>query len=250
MLTSNFNAEYGNFSGGQVQVITKSGTNELHGSAFEFLRDTRLDARNFFAAERAKYDRNQFGGGLGGPIRKNQVFFFADYQGSRMTQGIETGLISVPSLQNRDGDFSDVAGSLTGTVNGQYWADLLSQKLGHTVTPGEPYYMPGCTRRGVRPAECAHSPACLVRAREDDAAVHSRAESGRPHLLDLGRQRDLRDDKGALRIDANSAGARSRRTTSPTITGWIIRIPRARAAPMCRDSMRSRWDGRSSPASA
>ena len=71
VLTSNFDAEYGNFSGGQVMVTTKSGTNKLHGSAFEFLRNTGLDARNYFAAERASYDRNQFGGTVGGPTRSD-----------------------------------------------------------------------------------------------------------------------------------------------------------------------------------
>src|SRR5208283_3180960 len=71
-------------------------------------------------------------------------FYFADYQGTRMTQGVDTGLISVPSLQDRTGDLSDIASSLTGSVNGQYWANQLSQKLGYTVNPGEPYYTPAC----------------------------------------------------------------------------------------------------------
>ena len=105
VLTSNFDAEYGNFSGGQVLVTTKSGDNQLHGSAFEFLRNTALDARNYFATDRATYQRNQFGGTVGGPIRKNKSFFFLDYQGTRMTQGQETGLLSVPSLAERSGNF-------------------------------------------------------------------------------------------------------------------------------------------------
>lgn len=144
VLTNNFNAEYGNFSGAQVLVTTKSGANELHGDAFEFLRNTNLDARNYFSPERARYDRNQFGGTLGGPVRRDKLFFFADYQGARMTQGVETGLISLPSLENRTGDLSDLESSLTGKVNGQYWANLLSAKLGYAVYPGEPYYTPGC----------------------------------------------------------------------------------------------------------
>ena len=130
VLTSNFDAEYGNFSGGQVLVTTKSGANEVHGSAFDFLRNTDLDARNYFANARAGYDRNQFGGTLGGPVRKDKVFFFADYQGARMTEGIDTGLIPVPSQANRTGNFLGNAASLSGTVNGQYWADLLTQRLG------------------------------------------------------------------------------------------------------------------------
>src|SRR6516165_208315 len=83
VLTSNFDAEHGEFSGGQITVVTKSGGNEFHGDAFEFLRNTNLDARNYFSPTRGTFDQNQFGGTLGGPIRKNKLFFFADYQGTR-----------------------------------------------------------------------------------------------------------------------------------------------------------------------
>ena len=75
VLTSNFDAEYGNYSGGQVVVMTKSGTNALHGSAFEFLRNTDLDARNYFSSDRAHVTiSNQFGGTLGGPVRPNKQY--------------------------------------------------------------------------------------------------------------------------------------------------------------------------------
>src|SRR6202171_3789025 len=144
ILTNNFDAEYGNYSGGVVNVVTKSGSNELHGSGFEFLRNTALDARNFFSPERSFYRQYQFGGTLGGPIRKNKLFVFGDYQGTRTSQGIDTGLIPVPSLANRSGNLSDQADSLTGSVSGPYLANLLSQKLGYTVAANEPYYTPGC----------------------------------------------------------------------------------------------------------
>ncbi len=114
VLTNNFDAEYGNYSGGIVNVVTKSGSNAFHGSAFEFLRNTDLDARNFFSPERGFYRQNQFGGTVGGPIKKNKVFFFLDYQGTRNAQGIDTGLIAVPTLAERTGNFSDAAGTLTG----------------------------------------------------------------------------------------------------------------------------------------
>ncbi len=205
VLTSNFDAEYGNFSGGQVLVTTKSGTNSLHGSAFEFLRNTDLDARNYFATERAKYDRNQFGATVGGPIRNNKVFFFADYQGTRMTEGVETGLISVPSMQNRAGNFSDLAGSLTGSVNGQYWANLLSQKLGYAVQPGERYYTPGC----VSSAQCV-LPNAQVPARALSAPAKALLpfipepnQGGSTFSTSAGNQ-NLGDDKGAIRIDGNT----------------------------------------------
>ena len=205
VLTNNFNPEYGNFSGGQVLVTTKSGANSLHGSAFDFLRNTNLDARSFFASERAQYDRNQFGGTLGGPLRREKAFFFADYQGTRMTEGIETGLISVPSLPNRSGDFSDSPGVLSGTVNGQYWADLLSRKLGYAVQPGEPYYETGC----------ASSQQCVLpNARIPRRAWSAPAEALLPYIpkptlgdntfTTSAYNETLRDDKGAMRLDANS----------------------------------------------
>jgi hypothetical protein len=98
VLTSNFDPEYGNYAGGIVNAVTKSGANDLHGSAFEFLRNTNLDAKSFFATQRDTYDQNQFGGTLGGPIKKDKAFFFGDYQGTRTTQGLDTGLVTVPSL--------------------------------------------------------------------------------------------------------------------------------------------------------
>ena len=145
VLTSNFDAEYGNYSGGLISVVTKSGTNQLHGSAFEFLRNTDLDARGFFDPSRAPYIQNQFGGTLGGPIKKDKIFFFGDYQGTRNIQGIETGLLPVPSLADRTGNLSDLASALTGTVQGSYAASLLTQRLGYGVSTGEAYYTPGCT---------------------------------------------------------------------------------------------------------
>ncbi len=134
VLTNNFDAEYGNYSGGIVNVVTKAGGNQIHGSAFEFLRNTDLDARNFFSPERSFYRQNQFGGTVGGPIKKNKIFYFADYQGTRTAQGIDTGLIAVPTLAERAGNFGDAASSLTGAVSGPYLANLLSQKLGYAVT--------------------------------------------------------------------------------------------------------------------
>src|ERR1700731_985370 len=83
LLTNSFNAEYGRFSGAIVNVITKSGTNEIHGSLYEFLRNEKLDARSYFDPARGVFKRNQFGGTIGNPIIKNKLFFFGDYQGTR-----------------------------------------------------------------------------------------------------------------------------------------------------------------------
>ena len=148
ILTNNFDAEYGNYSGGQINVVTKSGSNQFHGSAFEFLRNTDLDAKNFFATQRDDYIQNQFGVTIGGPIKHDSLFFFGDYQGNRVIIGQSAlGKIAVPTDAERTGDFSSpaLAATLTGTVQGPYWAQQISNNVGYTVTQGEPYYFAGCT---------------------------------------------------------------------------------------------------------
>jgi hypothetical protein len=103
VLTSNYSAEYGRTSGGVVNAITKSGVNQFHGDVYEFLRNSALDARNYFdPAQIPEFRRNQFGASLGGPIRKDQTFFFADYEGLRENQGIST-VAFVPSQAVRNG---------------------------------------------------------------------------------------------------------------------------------------------------
>ena len=108
VLTSVYDATFGRNSGGQVNVILKSGSNALHGSAYEFFRNAALDGRNFFApsdAARPQYQRNQFGASAGGPVRINHTFFFADYEGSRVRQGI-TQVSDVPTAAERAGNFA------------------------------------------------------------------------------------------------------------------------------------------------
>ena len=205
VLTSNFDAQYGNFSGGQVVVTTKSGTNQIHGSGFEFLRNTALDARNYFSQDRATYDQNQFGAALGGPIRKDKVFFFVDYQGTRLIQGIDTGLITVPSIQDRSGNLGDLASQLTGQVNGQALAASLSQRLGYTVTPGESYYTPGCTNT----TQCVLPNAVIPQSAWSGPAKNllqyiPAPNQGSDFFSTSAQDKTLRDDKGAVRIDANT----------------------------------------------
>lgn len=106
--TSSYDASFGRNPGGQVNVVTKSGSNDLHGSLYWFHRNAALDARNFFAPaseSKPKYLRNQFGGSIGGPIRENQTFFFVDYEGGRSREGI-TRITNVPTAAERSGDFS------------------------------------------------------------------------------------------------------------------------------------------------
>lgn len=121
IITNNFDAEYGNYSGGQVNVVTKSGTNGFHGSGFEFLRNTSFDAKNYFSLPgdpTPVYRQNQFGGTFGGPLVKNKTFFFVDYQATRQTRA---SLINtqMPSVANFGGDFTDSAQSLSNSVGGR-----------------------------------------------------------------------------------------------------------------------------------
>jgi hypothetical protein len=105
VLTYNYSAEWGTRGGPTVLVTTKSGSNQFHGTLFEFLRNTDLDARSFFATSTEKFNLNQFGASFGGPIKKDKVFFFMDYEEKYQRHGIPfTGL--VPSVAMRNGDFS------------------------------------------------------------------------------------------------------------------------------------------------
>ncbi len=108
--TSNYSAEYGHAGGAEVQVAIKSGTNQFHGDAFEFLRNSKLDASDFFTNEAGakipRFQQNQFGGTLGGPIKKDRVFFFADYEGYRSRQG-ESELETIPTMLQRQGIFTE-----------------------------------------------------------------------------------------------------------------------------------------------
>jgi hypothetical protein len=232
ILTSNFDAEYGEFSGGQINVITKSGSNAFHGDLFEFLRNTDLDARNYFSPTRGTFIQNQFGGTVGGPIRRNKLFFFSDYQGTRQRQGVDTGLIPVPSQQDRMGNLSDLASSFTTTVlvhkqpvivpttvNGLTWANTLANSFQYGVTPGEPYYFTSGEMKpdlsGPYSTSCTSPLQCVL----PNAAIPARAWSvPAQNLLQYipapnassdqfstsAYNQALRDDKGALRVDANT----------------------------------------------
>ena len=246
IITNNFDAEYGEYSGGQINVITKSGTNAFHGDLFEFLRNTDLDARNYFSPTRGSFNQNQFGGTLGGPVTSNKIFFYADYQGTRQTQGVDTGLIPVPSAADRSGDLSDLASSLATasfvTINGVQqqvtiptttgsstaWAGQLTNQFGYAVTPQEPYYftqgetqpIPAsgtCPSTGcpTYPASCVSSAQCVF---PSATILPGKWSAPAQHLLQYiptanlpGNEfatsvndQTLNDDKGALRLDANT----------------------------------------------
>jgi hypothetical protein len=105
---SNFTAEYGNAGGGIVNIVTRSGTNDIHGSLFHFLRNGALNARQFFAPAQDALKRNQFGGSAGGPIVRDKLFYFGTFQGTRL-RNTPAGLVRfVPTAAERNGDFSSL----------------------------------------------------------------------------------------------------------------------------------------------
>src|SRR3954454_9221223 len=114
--TNSFSAEYGRGSGAVVNVVTKSGTNELHGSLFEFLRNGSLNARNYFASATDQLKRNQFGGSFGGPIIKNKLFFFGTYQGTQIRDVVSNRNATVLTPGQRNGNFSSLSRQLVDPV--------------------------------------------------------------------------------------------------------------------------------------
>jgi len=209
ILTNNFDAQYGNYMGGLVNVVTKSGTNQFHGDVFEFVRFPNLDARNYFSLTRATLHRTQFVGTIGGPIIHKKIFFFADYQGTRQTAGQDSGQIPVLSDPERQGDLSDIASQLTGTVNGPFWATTLSNELGYPVSQDEPYYFSGCTS-----AQCVFPNAFIPASAISPPAQgvlpyipHSNTScsGGGPCFSTSAFNQTIRDDKFSYRVDANGS---------------------------------------------
>jgi len=221
LLTNSFDAEYGRFSGAVVNVVTKSGTNGWHGTAFEFLRNEKLDSRNFFDSARGDFKRNQFGAAGGGPILKNRLFVFSDYQGTREVKGLSTGNISVPSALERTGDFSDVGitgfGALNGTVSGDnlpgHLAQTLSSRLPYTVNAGESYTAPGCTTLvQAQNQVCVFPNGVIPQAAWDPVALASVGFiptptitlGGTPFFSTTAQKKTVNDDKLGERIDLTS----------------------------------------------
>ena len=159
--TSTYSAEFGRSLGGVVNLQIKSGTNKMRGSGFEFHRDDKFDANNFFnnRAGRAKPDfkQDQFGGTLGGPVFKDKTFFFGDYQGHRETQGV-TALSTVPTMAMRSGNFSELTRVIYDPTTGQPFPG--------NIIPGWPYRLGGAQ----------HPDAALSRAEHSGHATGQRAD--------------------------------------------------------------------------
>ncbi|HEV2645833.1 MAG TPA: TonB-dependent receptor [Acidobacteriaceae bacterium] len=192
VLTSNFDPEYGNYNGGIVTVVSKAGNNSFHGGAFEFFRNTNFDAKGYFDPTRSSFNQNQFGGTIGGPVQRDKVFFFTDYQGTRTRQGISTGKISVPTLAQRGGSFDD----LTGSVSGPYLASLLTQELGRPIHAGDAY-------ASVFPDGNIPQSAWAAPAKHLLQYIPT-PNSGLDKFSTSAFAKTVRDDKGSARVDGNS----------------------------------------------
>jgi len=133
VITNTFDAEYGRNSGAVVNVVTKSGTNQFHGSAYEFFRNKVLNSKGYFDTTTPQFNQNQFGATFGGPIKKDRAFFFFSYEGRQIRQGTPTQQINVPTPAERLGDFSEggLAAPFAGTLGTDgYVASALSQRPG------------------------------------------------------------------------------------------------------------------------
>jgi Carboxypeptidase regulatory-like domain len=140
LLTNSFSAEYGKFTGSVMNTVTKSGTNRFHGTLFEFYRNQGLDATDYMSGTKAELKQHQFGGVLGGPIWKDKIFFFTDFQQTRQVAGVSTGPMSVLSNDERKGIFPDDV--LNSAVQGTAWAQTLTNRnpSGGTVVAGSTLY--------------------------------------------------------------------------------------------------------------
>src|SRR5207237_6358335 len=134
----------GGKSGSVVNVITKSGTNDLHGNVYEFFRNTKLNANPYcFTAvdgipcDKPQFNQNQFGGTFGGPIVKDRTFFFASYEGRRVVHGISSDPVTVPTAAERAGDFSNTP--FTGAIADDLVASILSERCGVNAHAGDLY---------------------------------------------------------------------------------------------------------------
>jgi len=135
VLTNTFDAEYGRNSGSVVNVVTKSGTNSVHGDFYEFFRNKVLNTKGFFDTTVPDYKQNQFGATLGGPIKKDKTFLFGSYEGNRLRQGISSGQVFLPTAAEAGGNFS-ADGPFAGSVTNPTFAQALIGIPGDPSHPG------------------------------------------------------------------------------------------------------------------
>jgi hypothetical protein len=162
VLTYNYSAEYGTRAGPTVLVTTKSGSNQLHGSLFEFFRNTKLDARSYFASSKEQFNLNQFGGSLGGAIKKDKTFFFLDYQAKRQRHGIPfVGLIPTAAMMKGDYSLDPFGNPRSGFLTNPYASGLPNGDKAFQCDPsGNPLPAPaGVQAQGI---DCNKIPSNVI----------------------------------------------------------------------------------------
>lgn len=207
VLSHNFDASSGRNSGSILNVITKSGGSQLHGGAYEFLRNNVLNAKGYFDPTAPDFKQNDFGATLGGPIRRDKTFFFASYEGRRIIEGITSSPVIVPTPQERSGDFS--AGSaFAGTLQDPAVAQALNNRPGCTaavalnggaaISAGTPYasIFPG----NLIPAQCFDPTAADL--------LNEFVPQPNPgtNLFVVTPNAKIRNDQVSLRLDHNLTG--------------------------------------------
>ena len=129
VISHNYDAELGRNSASVLNVVTNTGTDSFHGTVYDFLRNDAVNARGYFDPEKNAFRQNEFGGTFGGPIRKNNTFFFSSYEGRRVTMGVTSPVVSLPTAQERIGDFS-AGPSFAGTLTDATVAQVLNSRPG------------------------------------------------------------------------------------------------------------------------
>lgn len=215
LVSNNAGAEYGGYAGGITNVVTKSGTNQFHGDAFEYLRNASLNAKIWGQAGGPTLHQNIFGGTLGGPILRNKVFFFGDYQGLRNSNGSDI-VQEVPTQAERNGDLSSrsLMQSSANSVSGSYLAQVLTQRLGYTVLNGEPYASTSCTNNNAQsPNGCVFPTSQIPTKAWDPVALNLMKyvplpngvdSEGQPAYVSNAYRATWMENKGAVRVDGNT----------------------------------------------
>lgn len=207
VLSHNYDATSGRNSGSVLNVITKSGSSAFHGSLFEFLRNNVLNSRGYFDSGAPDFKQNEFGATLGGPIRRDQTFFFASYEGRRTIQGISSDPVIVPTVPERSGDFS-AGPPFDGTLRDATVADVLngrdgcaaavSANAGTAIAAGTPYssIFPG----NIIPSSC-FDPTAADLLNQFVPLPHSATNTfqATPNAV-------LRNDQVTFRLDHNLTG--------------------------------------------
>ena len=232
--TTGYGPEFGRGGGAAVNIAIKSGSNAFHGNVWEYLRNEKLDARNFFDTTDTKtppYKQNQFGFTFGGPIIKNHTFFFGDYQGTRI-RNAETFVSAVPTLAERTGDFSD---GFLGDPS-----KIIDPATGNPVTPADPNIDPLALKlaalypapnipgiAGVQPAEFVYNPVQAINTDQFDVRVDHSFGQSTPVFVRVSHSRNHLNNPGQLPgIALGAPGTLQGNTMQNNSTGVAIGVTR------------------------